>query len=138
MPHPPTQTPPGTLGPVVLAGGHRLNVERRDSADVLEIAGADGRLRIEIVVTEDGPVIRLDGANLRIHASGSLSLDAETLALRGREGVSLASGGDLSISAEGDLRTEARSQEVVARRGDVAVQANDDVTLDGERIRMNC
>jgi hypothetical protein len=36
------------------------------------------------------------------------------------------------------MTSTARAHKVTAERGDVDVYANDDVKLDGERIRMNC
>jgi hypothetical protein len=40
--------------------------------------------------------------------------------------------------ADGDLKTEARIQEIRARLGNVNVSANDDVRIDGERVMVNC
>ena len=34
--------------------------------------------------------------------------------------------------------TSARAQAITARLGDVSVKANDDVRLNGERVRLNC
>lgn len=124
--------------PVPLVGNHRLLLERRPDADVLRVEGMDGRLRVAVTVTAAGATIELDGADLAIRSSGELSIDAQKLSLRGREEVTIESGGDVEVRAEGALRTEAHEQRHVARRGDHSVYANDDVRLDGERIRMNC
>ncbi|MGB5986492.1 MAG: hypothetical protein WBG37_14395 [Desulfobacterales bacterium] len=76
--------------------------------------------------------------DLEIHAGGNLSIDAKSIAINGREKLAHRSSGDLEIQAEGDLRSAARAQEITADLGNVDIKANDDVTLDGERIRMNC
>lgn len=121
-----------------LAGEHRLSLERRSAEDVLKIEGPDGGLRLSVVVTPQGPEVRLEGSDLRIRSTGSLDIDAEHVSIRGRQGVSLRSDAEAELNVAGELRTEARSQLIVARRADVSVYANDDVKLDGERIRMNC
>ena len=52
--------------------------------------------------------------------------------------VSLNTDGDLALRAAGALTSEARIQNLTATLGDVNVRANDDVKMQGERIRMNC
>ena len=42
------------------------------------------------------------------------------------------------VEAVGDVKSAGRSQEIVADLGDVRVKANDDVRLNGERVRCNC
>lgn len=121
-----------------LRGGHRLAVLRRDEEDVLRVEGGGGELHLEVSVTDSGTTIRLEGADVQIRSSGSLSLDARELAIRGREELSLRSEADLSLEAADVIRSEGHAQQLVARRGDASIYANDDVRLDGERIKMNC
>jgi hypothetical protein len=120
-----------------LPGRQRLLVEREPDASVLRIFGSDGRVTLSIEVTESGPVLCFEGG-LEVRASGALDFAAQRVAIRGREGVRIESGGDAHIRAEGDLHSEARVQNVRARLGNVNVKANDDVKLRGERIRLNC
>lgn len=123
---------------VTLAGDHRLVVTRGTEEDVLQVKGSDGRVHVEVVVTDTGTSIRLEGEDVQIRSSGRLSLDGESVAIRGRDGVSLQSGADMEVDAAGVIRSEAHAQRLIARRGDTTIYANDDVRLDGERIRMNC
>lgn len=132
------ESPRTDEGSLALAGEHRLTVERQGEEDVLRIEGPDGGLRLSVVVTPRGPEVRLEGSDLRIRSTGSLDIDAEHVAIRGRRGLTLRSDAEAELNVAGKLRTEARSQRIVARRADVSVYANDDVKLDGERIRMNC
>jgi hypothetical protein len=44
---------------------------------------------------------------------------------------------DLTVSVAGRLELEGETVAVRARRGDVQIEANDDVRLRGERIRLN-
>jgi hypothetical protein len=123
---------------LMLAGEQLLQVQRHSHAHVLRLFGSDGALCLTILVTPEGPVIQLDTGNVTLQVSGALAIDAQSIALRSREGITLDAEGDATVRVAGHLQTEARSQAITARRGDVAVYANDDVRLDGERIRMNC
>jgi len=121
-----------------LVADQRLVVAEQPQGNLLQLVGADGVVTLSIHVTEEGPVLHVAGSALKILAEGSLAIDAQTVALYGREGLSLSTGGDVVIEAEGDLRSRARTQQMTATLGDVDIYANDDVKLDGERIRMNC
>lgn len=123
---------------LALAGDHQLVLVRGSGEDVLRVEGKDGRLEVEVVVTESGTRLELHGTDVRIRSAGDLSLDGETVAITGRERVSVRSEGELDLEAAGLLRSEAHAQRIVARRGDTTIYANDDVRLDGERIKMNC
>lgn len=111
-------------------GSHFLHIEPEAGGHVLRLVGPGGAQRLEIAVTADGPVLRLH-AGLKIELAGDLTIDAATIALHGRAGLSLTSGADAHIAAVGDLVAR-------AELGDVSIRANDDVRLDGERVRMNC
>lgn len=124
--------------PIELAGRHRVDIRRGDGVDALELVAHDGKILLSIEISERGPVLRFDGPALTIRASGDLALEAQHLSLRAEKSLSLSTGGDLEISAAGDLRSTARQQQITAELGDVRVEANDDVRLDGERVLVNC
>lgn len=138
--HPVIRPLPGTDGdrgeqaailaaPVAL-GRYALHIERIQDGHLLRLEGPEGEKSLEIVLTPQGPVIRLN-SSLRLDLAGDLAVEARHVSLHGREGLTLTSGTDAILAVTGDLH-------VRAERGDVAVHANDDVRLDGERIRMNC
>ncbi len=108
---------------IALSHRQTLLLERSDAETVLRIVGADGAVSLTVSVTAAGPVLRFEGAAVTIQTSGALVLDAERVAIHGREAVAISSGGDLSLAAT---------------LGSVAVEAHDDVNLNGERIRLNC
>lgn len=123
---------------LALAGQHRVELRRGDALDTLELIGRDGRVVLSIEVSERGPVLRFEGAGLAIKASGDLSLEAKRLSLHAEEALALSTGGDLQLTAAGDLHSVARVQTITAELGDVRVEANDDVRIDGERVLVNC
>ena len=123
---------------VGLTGQQRLLVQRSPDGDLVQFLSPDGAVTLSVSLTEKGPVLRFEGAALVLQAAGSLAIEAERLSLHGKQGVTLSTEGDLELQATGDLHSVARIQTVTATRGDVKLRANDDVTMVGERIRMNC
>ena len=111
-------------------GDHFLHIEPAADGHHLRLIGPAGAQSLEIVVTAQGPVLRL-GSGLRLELAGQLSIDAERVAVHGRSGLALSSGGEISIDAATHISAK-------ADLGEVRVKANDDLRLDGERILMNC
>lgn len=123
---------------VALGGDYALVIDRSSEENVLSLRGPSGHTELSIHLTEEGPVLRFGGQGLRVVADADLSLSAEKLRLEGRSGLTLESGGDLDLNAAGDFRSEARIQTILGRLGNVNVEANDDVRIDGERVLVNC
>lgn len=121
-----------------LASAHRLLVERVAGGSEIRVVSPNGSTPITIEVTERGVSLRIDGANIALHATKDLSISAERLVLEGRGEVVLQSGGDLELAAAGDLKSTAQQQIVRAERGSVDVRASDDVKMAGERVLVNC
>jgi hypothetical protein len=118
-------------------GAHMLVIERHGTGGLLKLIAPDGTLPLEISITNEGAVLRL-GRGLAVSVNGPLTLNADALSIHAREGIDLKSDGALALRAAGDILVEGDGQTIVARRGNVDVRANDDVTLKGERIKMNC
>ena len=123
---------------VELVADQRLLIEYYHHSNLLNIVGADGQVSLSIHVTEDGPVMRIRGNTLTIQTEGNLSIDAKKVSIHSREGTSLTTGGNFEIQAVGDIHSKARIQTITADLGNVDIKANDDVKMEGERIRLNC
>jgi hypothetical protein len=127
-----------------LVGGQTLMLTRSAhpleslSEDLLEIIGPNGRPTVVIRVGADGASVELAGGPVVLKVDGDLRIEAERLQLHGSDRLSLSSGNDAELVVAESLTTIAKRQSVTSTRGDVRIQANDDVRLDGERIRMNC
>ncbi|WP_437572134.1 hypothetical protein [Sorangium sp. So ce542] len=121
---------------VIPADDDRLTVERGDRGSCIRRVDRAGAEPLRIELRPEGPALVL-GSGLSIAVAGDLQLAAEREAIHARERIELHSGGDTVLRSEGDLVSEARER-LSARRGDVRGEANDDVKLLGERLRLDC
>jgi hypothetical protein len=115
-----------------------MDIERTPTEDLVRILAPSGAPVLTLVVREGGIELRLEAGSIALRTEGDLALEARSISLHGREGVTIESGGDARFAAKGSLVQEAARQRIRAHLGDVDVRANDDVKIDGERIRMNC
>ena len=130
-------TPPRSSREQLAIGTHVLVLERTENGGVLKLIADDGTQPMEIEVTPAGPILRLRNG-LAISVEGSIALSGESLSLHAQKQLSLVSDGALDIRVAGDMTSHAEAHTISARLGDVHLQANDDVVLRGERIKMNC
>lgn len=121
-----------------LVGRQELLLARGEQGDTLQIVSEGGQVALTVVVTEDGPVLRLEGTGLRLQVDGDLDIEAGRLRLHGDRGLEISSNQDINLNTPQDLTSSARIQNLTATRGNVNVKANDDVTLRGERVLVNC
>ncbi|AUX23119.1 uncharacterized protein SOCEGT47_036380 [Sorangium cellulosum] len=135
---PPDAAPEGGAAPhtIALAHGHSLVVEGGHGRNHLHLVDASGAAHLEISIGPEGIRLAVRGADLSLATTGALAIEAESLALHGRNGVSLTTDGDARVQAAGRLETVGHSQHIRSARGDVRIQANDDVRVEGERIRL--
>lgn len=124
-------------GARIPVGGYELVVERTALGGALRLIGRDGAQPIEIEVTTAGPIVRLR-SGLSLSVEGDIELAGDRLSLHARRALCLTSEGPVEVRARGDVTSEAAAHAIVARLGDVALRANDDVKLNGERIELNC
>ena len=73
-------SPEAPLAPIELAGYHRVQIQRGDGVDTVELLGRDGKLVFAIEVSERGPVLRFEGPGLTLRAAGELAPLSEKLA----------------------------------------------------------
>lgn len=119
--------------------GRRLEVRRPpEGPEEIRLESAGGRVELSITLTEAGPVLHFEAAGIRLTSAGAVEVDCEDFRVNARGNIHQRTDGDLLQSAAGDAELRARCCEVHARRGDVRIWANDDVRLNGERIKLNC
>jgi len=128
---------------IALPEGRSLAITPQDRA--LRITDPDGLVELEIELRPTGSIVRVRAAALQIATEGELSVDCERFELRAREGVRVSTDGDLRASVTGDLdlratghaHYEGKAVRVRATRGEVQLEAHDDVRVEGEQILLN-
>lgn len=130
-----------------LDSGRRVEVESPgDGTDHVVIRSPDGEVELEVVLGEEGPRLRFRAAEIQLESQGRLGLRCEDLDVHASGRIRQVAGGgleqkvvgDAQLSVSGDLTSEARTTRIESRRGDVRIRANDDVLLNGERVKLNC
>lgn len=109
--------------------GRTVQVQSTGEGDRLTVRAASGFVELEVRFSERGPLLRFSGADVELQATGRLRLEAQTIEAHARE--------DARITAARNLVLQGDEVNLKAERGDVKVEANDDVKLLGERIRLN-
>ena len=122
---------------IALSHHHVLEIHHGAEDNILRILSPDGIAGLAITISARGITLNVTGGNLTLQTTGALAIDAEKLSLHGRVGVTVSSGGDASLQVAGEFNAEAHTQNIRARLGNLNLRANDDVCLDGEKIRLN-
>ena len=128
-----------------LPSGRAVHLGQQDARESIRVTSPEGETELQVEFTPQGPVLRFQSAALDLQAD-AVRLQCRTFELQASEQIVERSGGRVDRSAAGDVKetiggdlvTEARIVEVRARRGDVRLRANDDVRLNGERVKLNC
>ena len=114
--------------------------------DRVTIRGATGEVELEVRMTEHGPVLRFKAAGLELDSTGDMKVRCDNFDLKAKGSITQESGGPLKqkIGADADIRvrgeqsTKAGEIKIASKRGNVEIEANDDVQIVGERVKLNC
>jgi hypothetical protein len=97
-----------------IAHGRRVEVAPSAGGSVLRVRRPDGAIEITIEVAATGPIVRVDAAALEVACSGNVAVDCGSLEVRAAHRI-----------------------ELTCERGDVRLDAGDDIVVTGERIQLN-
>ena len=107
---------------VTLSAGRVLHLAAAADGDRLEVLGGDGRVELRVTLTPEGPLLSFESASLELRAAKQVRVDCESFEVRARDTALLQAG----------------TTHIEATRGRVEVRANDEVSLVGEQVRLNC
>ena len=103
-----------------------------------------GEAVLTVELTDEGPVLRMTGASLAIEATEELALRADRLKVEARqahfdiaERLVAEAGSDATLCARGTMSLQGRCMTLEAEQGGMWLEANDDVDIKGERVRLN-
>lgn len=104
----------------------------------LFVSDPSGGISLQITMTDQGPLLQMNSAVLNISAEQKLSLSAEEVDIHAKKQLNLRSDGEMTEAIAGDKSSTAEAYDHTARLGDFQVKANDDIKLNGERVKLNC
>lgn len=127
------------------ASGRTVQLEAAPEERLI-ISNAEGAVELMIRFTPEGPVLSFATTAISVESRGVIKLASESLHIETQQNLTMSVGGSLqqtvgqqvSMQAGGPLFLESRRAEIKTALGDIALNANDDVRIQGERIRMNC
>lgn len=112
----------------------------------LRLLNRDQKVQLIISVNNDELMLTINAQQLNINAANEINLSAKKINIEAAEQVNIKSGGNLVQQIEKDSLTEvggnnkmiAAVQKITASLGNIELKANDDVRLNGERVKLNC
>lgn len=130
-----------------LANVQRLDLGASGSLDIapavdeqpgtVVVRAADGTPRLTLRISAGEILLDCVQGATRLRIAGALTVEADSVALTAAHDMSLRCGGDLTLAAGGRIDAVAEALGLEATRGDACLTANDDVRIEGERVRMN-
>lgn len=139
------ETTPNEQSTIVnFRSGYTIDINNGESGEIY-LRAPDGTMCVSIEVTEKGPLIKLSGVDLSICAQNRIDMNCRDLNVNAENGIMMRTQGiirldsdhEINVNAKERITTKASIQEHTSAVGDYQVKANDDVRLDGERIRLN-
>jgi hypothetical protein len=104
-----------------LTGGRTLAVICNDAGEEIQLCAPDGEVEIRIMVTENGPVLRMRAARLEVDGAEDVQFSCQRFAVHTTEATHLTTDGQLRL----------RSQE------QVLIRAAEELDLKGRPVRTN-
>ncbi len=105
---------------VYLDDGRQVAITRDGARQAVEIRAASGQLELRIRLTEDGPVLVLDGVKVELSAA-SVDVACDTFNVHAREAATITSDGTAAVRATAQVDVESAA----------------DVVVVGKHIRLN-
>ncbi len=129
-----------------LKKGHSIAIIEKNETDLIQVRNAKGIVLFTIEVNEQGTSLNINAENINIKAKKDLNLSAENITIKSKKETFIKSEGNLqqytkgnrTIETQGENIETAKTQYIKAYLGDVKLKANDDIKLNGERVKLNC
>lgn len=125
------------------SAGYTVRLRRADedvdksTDEVLELITPDGPLCLTITLAKTGPTVEIHGAELHLRAEKRLRLESEQVEILAHSRLALRSDGAIEQTAAAAVTSTAFEHEINSTHGEIRLNANDDVAVEGERIRLN-
>lgn len=104
-----------------LRGGRTLAVSGAGQDDIVEIRSPGGMVELRVRLTDEGPVLQLEGVRLEMKAAESVEVECRRFSVKASEKAELHSEGQLEVRSEKEL----------------TIESTDDLTVRGKIIHLN-
>ncbi|MBK8253267.1 MAG: hypothetical protein IPK82_11450 [Polyangiaceae bacterium] len=130
---------------VTLTSGRRVELSAREEGDHLTVRSPQGNVVLHVVMTDRGPVLSFEAADIALSATRQLTLTAESIAVNAQRDLTMTVEGNMTQTVTGTRHTrvtgaerlEAAAVEIQANEANVAVRAAGHIALDGAHIGLN-
>ncbi len=113
---------PGESALRVLPSGRSITARVGDEGEAIEIHSPEGQLELSISLTEEGPVLRLQGARLELISPDSVSVQCREFEVATSSSVQLRANGAIDMQSGSDISTKSAGQ----------------TFIDGDFVNLNC
>ena len=121
---------------ITLRSGRRVELAAGDVADRIVVRSASGRVLLRVAVTDNGPLLAFESAEIELSARNKLSLSAPSVAINADD-LETTVRNNRHAHIAGEDRLEAGAVAIQANEGSVGVRAMDRVALDADHIGLN-
>lgn len=103
----PDGTTAAGAAPIPLRAGRTLSVRDDAGSDLVEVRGADGGIEVRILLTDKGPVLRLEAVRLSLKAADAVDVEAPRVRIQTTDALSLSSEGGIDIAGDAEVEVTA-------------------------------
>ena len=95
---------------VGLAHGRLLTVDSAGAEQFVEIRGASGIVELRVKITEDGPVLPIEGVRISLKAAEAIHVECPRFTVTTSHSIEMASQGTIQVSGGGDVCVDAKGE----------------------------
>ena len=116
-----SETEQSTKKSLQLDSGRQVLVQSDEKEELLEILERGGEVVMTVRLTDEGPIVSVQGAHLELKSTETIELEAKKIRIKAQE--------EASIESEGKLKIESSKN--------MDVNSEDDIRVVGKMIHLN-
>ena len=117
----PSETKKSKRRNLQLDSGRHLRIHSDEKGELLEIIERGGEAVVTVRLTDEGPIVTVQGAHLELKSTETLALEAKEVKIKAQENVSVESKGSLKIDSSDKMD----------------IHSQDDIRVVGKIIHLN-
>jgi len=116
-----SETEQSTKKSLQLDSGRQVLVQSDEKEELLEILERGGEVVMTVRLTDEGPIVSVQGAHLELKSTETIELEAKKIRIKAQE--------EASIESEGTLKIESSKK--------MDINSEDDIRVVGKMIHLN-